>query len=61
MGGTHVVFLPGKGQDSTAFDTALGSLGVLGLHAMCAGMPSKNWDETTGAWRALPAPHQRGA
>jgi len=48
VGGTHVVFLPGKGQDSTAFDTALGSLGVLGLHAMCAGMPSKNWDETTG-------------
>jgi len=46
VGGTHVVFLPGKGQDPTAFDTALGSLGVLGLHAMCADMPAGRWQET---------------
>jgi hypothetical protein len=46
VGGTHVIFLPGKGQDPTAFDTALGSLGVLGLHAMCAKMPAGHWDET---------------
>merc|ERR1719506_1919985 len=47
VGGTHVVFLPGKDQDSAAFDTALGSLGVLGLHAMCTEMPAAHWKETT--------------
>merc|ERR550537_1212189 len=51
VGGTHVVFLPGKDQDSAAFDTALGAPGVLGLHAMCADMPAGHWKETSSRIR----------
>jgi hypothetical protein len=51
VGGTHVVFLPSRKQEFERFDTTLGALGVLGIHAMVIQMPEKVWRATSARLR----------